>query len=59
MYTYGVIFLITIKAIIIIITLMALTFRGGCLWVAVAEASGKMYEDPFSLLGLSHQWKGL
>lgn len=54
-------FLITINAILIILTttLTTLTFKGGCLWVAVAEASGEMYEDPLSLLGLSHQWKGL
>lgn len=40
--------------IITIITLTALTFRGGCLWVAVAEASGEMNKNPLSLLGLSH-----
>lgn len=51
-----ILFLITI---IIIITPMALTFRGGCLRVALAEAPGEMYEDPLSLLGLSHQRKGL
>ena len=54
-------FLITINAILIILdtTFTTLTFKGGCLWVTVAEASGEMYEDPLSLLGLSHQWKGL
>lgn len=31
-----------------------LTFKGGRLWIAVAEASGEMNEDPLSLLGLPH-----
>ncbi len=53
---FVILFLITI---IIIITPMALTFRGRCLRVALAEASGEMYKDPLSLLGLSHQREGL
>lgn len=36
-----------------------LTFEGGRLWVALAEASGKMHKDPLSLLRLSHEWKSL
>ncbi len=67
MHMYGVVqlfivfktlFLITIN-VIITISLTPLTFKGGCLWVAVAVASGEMYEHPLSLLGLSHQWKSL
>lgn len=42
---------------IIIFSLMALTFRGECLRVAVAETSGEMYQDSLSLLGLPHQRK--
>lgn len=38
---------------------VTLTFEGGRLWVALAEASGKMYKDPLSLLRLSHEWKSL
>lgn len=45
--------------IMTIIILTTLTFRGGSLWVAVAEASGEMDQDPLPLLGLTHQWKSL
>lgn len=38
---------------------VTLTFKGGDLWVAVAETSGEMCEDPLSFLRFSHQWKSL
>lgn len=38
---------------------VTLTFEGGRLWVALAEAFGKMHKDPLSLLRLSHEWKSL
>lgn len=49
MHIYGVISCTTFCT-----PVMTLTFKGGRLWVAVAEASGEMYKDPLSLLGLSH-----
>lgn len=51
--------IILLPLIIFIITFTALTFRGGCLGVTVAIASGEMDKDPLSLLGFAHQWKGL
>lgn len=70
-YIYGVIFCRAVLTVFslyniachcinaVVIAFTTLTFKGGCLWVAVAEASREMHQDPLSLLGLSHQWKSL